>query len=74
MHIPRPKEFIWLPVPYIWDNQIYTGLTIIQINHISEQGLFLRRNIFQTTLGGCQCECGMVLGRAPGFLQKNITP
>ncbi len=38
MHIPRPKEFVWLSVPYVWKDQVHIALIIIQVDHIFYDG------------------------------------
>ncbi len=38
MHIPRPKDFVWLSVPYVWKDQVHIALIIIQVDHIFYDG------------------------------------
>lgn len=34
MHIPRPNDFVFMSVPYVWKKEIYSALIIIQIDQI----------------------------------------
>ena len=39
MDIPRPKDFVWLTVPFVYEHQVYYYLKLIQMDALILDGL-----------------------------------